>query len=302
MSKTLIVLNPHAAGGRAGKIWEKLESELWQLLGELVIAVTQHPEEVARHIEAAYSAGLTRVISIGGDGTNHSLVNALVKHNLQYPDLPQMVYGMLPVGTGKDWARSMGIPFDHQKAAQWIATAQPHEVDVGQLTIDNKPKYFLNIASAGMSGDVAERVNHAGTRRPWTFLQATIQSLLRYRPQSIRIKLDGQLWYEGASFVVAVANGSTFGHGMLVAPHAKIDDGLLDVVLMKDMALVRALLALRLLYDGSHLSHPRVDYQQAKQVEIVGLDEALGLELDGEAAQGRKLRFAVLKGALRLLT
>jgi len=79
--KTLIILNPHAGSGRAGRLWSKIEPLLWQELGELVVAVTQRPEEIAPHLESARAAGLTRVIAIGGDGTNHSLVNELVRLN-----------------------------------------------------------------------------------------------------------------------------------------------------------------------------------------------------------------------------
>src|SRR6185369_17481557 len=109
MSKTLIVLNPHAGSGRAGRVWKELEPILWDKLGELVVAVTQNPDEVAPHLERAYASGLTRVISIGGDGTNHALVNALADLNERNPNGAQMVYGNLPIGSGRDWARFKGI-------------------------------------------------------------------------------------------------------------------------------------------------------------------------------------------------
>src|SRR6185369_5111607 len=124
MSKTLIVLNPHAGSGRAGRVWKELEPILWDKLGELVVAVTQNPDEVAPHLERAYASGLTRVISIGGDGTNHALVNELVRLNDRHPEGPPMVYGTLPIGTGGDWARGLGIPLnDVRTAARWIAEA-----------------------------------------------------------------------------------------------------------------------------------------------------------------------------------
>ena len=83
-------------------------------MGDLIVAVTQHPNEVARHIEQAYTVGVRRVIALGGDGTNHSLVNALAVFNQQHPDEP-MIYGNIPVGTGRDWARGQGLPFTEAK-------------------------------------------------------------------------------------------------------------------------------------------------------------------------------------------
>jgi YegS/Rv2252/BmrU family lipid kinase len=225
MTKTLIILNPHAAGGLAGRLWRKLEPILWQTLGELVIAVTEKPEEVAQHLDKAYASGLTRVISIGGDGTNHSLVNALADLNERYPDQPPMVYGNLPIGTGRDWARSRGVPFDVEAAARWIATAQPRPTDIGLLTYGDQREHFLNIASAGLSGEIDRMVNSAPTRRPWTFLASTVKALLTHQAQPMQVRLDGYPWHDGQTYLVAVANGTTFGHGMKVAPQARVDDG-----------------------------------------------------------------------------
>ncbi len=300
MSKTLIVLNPHAANGRAGQLWSTIEPMLWDTLGELVVAVTQSPSDVAQHINQAYDAGLTRVISIGGDGTNHSLINALAKHNETYPDSTQMEYGMLPIGTGKDWARSLGIPFDIQDAAQWIVNATPTPVDLGQVTLNGKSVYFLNIASVGISGDVVKRVENS-QRRPWSFLTATLQTMLHYQLPDIQIRLDGQEWYEGSSYLVAIANGTTFGRGMQVAPTANISDGLFDVVLVEGMSHLHAVNTIRRVYSGDHLNAKPVHHQLASTVEITGLSGVLGMELDGEFAQSQHLRFDMKQGLLNLL-
>ncbi len=305
MSKTLIILNPHAAGGRAGKVWKKIESILWERLGELVLAVTEHPNEVADHLDEAYSVGLTRVISIGGDGTNHALINALIEFNERHPDSPPMVYGTLPVGTGRDWARTLGIPLDAKKAAHWIADAQPHPVDVGLISYQDGDtavrRHFLNAASSGISGEIGEWVNRTRSRRAWTFLWATVTKLFTYQPQPMRIELDGELWREGSTYIVTVANGTTFGRGMKIAPNAKIDDGLFDVVLVEGMARARALLALRMVYDGSHLQHPAVFSSQAKTIRISSEAGRLGLELDGEHAIGQDMTFTIRPGLLNLL-
>lgn len=301
MNKTLIILNPRAGSGRAGKAWTELEPLLWDLLGELVVAITQHPDEVARHLEAARGAGLTRVISIGGDGTNHALVNALADLNERYPDETPMVYGNLPIGSGRDWARHQHIPFDIKAAAQWIANARPTPTDVGLLTFDGQREHFLNIASAGLSGTVVEVINRMPVRRPWSFLEATVRALLRHQPDVVQVQLDGQDWYEGKAYLVAAANGSTFGHGMKIAPQARTDDGLFDVVLVKGAAKATLLMALRRVYDGSHLTHPAVQFGRGKHLNLRGLRGAITLDLDGESASGHDLHFQVQPGLLHML-
>ncbi len=301
MSKTLIILNPHAGSGRAGRLWTEIEPLLWTLLGDLLVAITQRPEEVALHLDKAYAAGITRVISIGGDGTNHALVNALAALSERNPDGPPMVYGNLPIGSGRDWARHKGIPFDVKAAAKWVAEAAPQPTDIGLLTFDGRREHFLNIASAGLSGEVDRRVNDVQKRMPWTFLKATITSIFGHQPQPMQVSLDGQPWYDGPAYLVAVANGTTFGHGMKIAPQAITNDGLFDVVLVEGVAKARILAALYQVYDGSHLTHPAVRVGKAKQVDIHA-SSVVSLDLDGEHSAGRNLRFQVQPGLLHMLS
>lgn len=300
MSKTLIILNPHAGSGRAGRVWTELEPLLWKNLGELVVAITQRVEEVAQHLDKAYASGLTRVISIGGDGTNHALVNALADLNARNPDGPQMVYGNLPIGSGRDWARFKGIPFDIKQAAHWIAEAKPQATDIGLLTFDGQREHFLNIASAGLSGEVDRRVNSIKTRHPWTFLQATVAGIMQHKPQPMQVALDGQIWYDGPAYLVAVANGTTFGHGMKIAPKAQTDDGLFDVILVKGAPRTTILSALLSVYYGGHLTHPCVRFSKAKEVRLQG--EAVALDLDGEHATGHDMTFKLQPGLLQILS
>jgi YegS/Rv2252/BmrU family lipid kinase len=307
MSKILIILNPHAGGGRAGRVWQELEPLLWQQLGELVIVVTQKPDEVALHLGKAHTNGIQRVIAIGGDGTNHALINGVIALNEQHPDTPPMIYGNIPVGTGRDWARGLNIPTGDVKAmASWIAQAQPRPTDIGMLTYngDSKREYFLNIASAGIGGDVSERVNRVTERKSWTFLRATLETLLTYSPQPIRVWLDGQEWYEGGAYIAAVANGSTFGHGMKIAPNAEIRDGLFEVILVKAISKLAIFTALKRVYDATHLTHPAVMSAQAREVKIerIGAPDPINLELDGEYNQGRDLRFTMRPGLLQILS
>ena len=300
--KTLIILNPHAGSGRAGKLWSKIEPLLWKELGELVIAVTQRPDEIAPHLESARAAGLTRVIAIGGDGTNHTLINELVRLNQRHPGEPLMTFGSLPIGTGQDWARSLGVPLTPEQAVYWIKSAHPAPLDVGRLVgTEGEDRHFLNIASVGIGGLVSARINRLAKRRPWTFYRMTLEGLLTYRPQQVTVKLDGKPWYEGKVYAVAVANGQTFGHGMRIAPYAVYDDNLFDIVLIEGMPRLEAAMALNTVYSGAHLKRADVHSARAHTVEIDGNNGPLPIELDGEADQGKALRFEEISGALSML-
>jgi YegS/Rv2252/BmrU family lipid kinase len=301
MPATLIVLNPHAAGGRAGQVWLSLEPYLWQELGELVVAVTERPEEVAAHLDKARAIGITRVISVGGDGTNHALVNALIAHNERTPGLAAMVYGNLPIGTGRDWARGIGLPYnDPQAAARQIARAQLRPLDIGLVTSASSADYFLNIASVGMSSRAVEKIESVKRRRRWTFLQATIETILELPTRHVEVTLDGQPWYDGRTSLLVVANGTTFGHGLKIAPEARMDDGLLDVLVIRDVSRWTVLAALKSVFGGTHLSNPAIRYTQARVVQVDAAG-GVGFEMDGEPAHGEQLTFSVKPAALQVL-
>jgi diacylglycerol kinase (ATP) len=301
MEPTLIILNPHAAGGRAGRLWHKIEPLLWQELGELVIAVTQHPDEVASHLDKARAAGLRRVIAIGGDGTNYALVNALIELNRQHPDEPPMTFGSLPMGTGRDWARTLGIPFDITEAVKWIKGAHPTPIDIGTLNADGHDINFLNIGSAGIGGVVDQRVNMVRKRRPWTYYKAIVETLISFRAPRLRVWLDDQLWYDDRAMIVTVANGRYFGHGLKIAPDANTNDGLFDVVAIDNLGRLEAVRALGTLYSGEHIKRDDVHVARARTVTIEG-DSVIPIDLDGESVRGNPITFRVLPKALNMLT
>src|SRR5689334_22925405 len=130
--KTLIILNPHAGSGRAGRLWHNLEPLLRQELGDIVVGVTQRPDEIPSHLENAKAAGVTCVIAIGGDGTNHMVVNELVELRRRYPDEAPIAFGSLPIGTGQHWARALGVPLEPEAAVHWLRDARPVPLDIGQ--------------------------------------------------------------------------------------------------------------------------------------------------------------------------
>ncbi len=301
--RTLIIVNPHSAGGRAQRIYKKIEGRLFDTFGELLIAVTNRPEEVAGHLDSAVKADVSRLITIGGDGTNHVVLNALAER----PDL-KVAFGSIPLGTGHDWSRSLGVPEDPHEAVDWLAHARPVPCDLGKIEyLDRQTggktsqRIFLNIASAGVSGEVDHRVNRARRRSSLTFLRATIATLLKYRPQRVSILCDDKEFYSGSCYLVVVANGQYFGRGMWIAPNALINDGMFDVIVVEGMPRLRILLAFKSVYSGTHLERKDVQHTRAASVLVRSEDRPLKLDFDGEEALGQELRFSVMPGAVNML-
>jgi len=302
-TRTLIIINPNAGGGRARRVFHEIEDRLANEFGELLVAITEKPEDVAGHLDAAPGAGINQVLGVGGDGTNHVVLNALAERR----DL-EMPYGNVPVGTGSDWSRALGVPKDPQRAVDWLIKARPTPCDIGKLEFsdalrkgERATRMFLNIASAGVSGEVDSRVNRARHRSSSTFLRATIATLFKYKPQRIHVLCDGQEFYSGPSYLLAVANGQYFGRGMWVAPHALINDGRFDVVLAEGMPRRRILLALQTIFSGRHLRRSDVHHMKAASVRVHSEEGPLALDMDGEEGSGQDLHFSVMPGAVRIL-
>ena len=302
--QTLVILNPFAGNGRVGREWPTLEPLLRQSIGDLYAVKTHTPSDVQDAIVASYTSGVRQVIALGGDGTNFVVVNALMNFARQNPMHEPMTFGTLPVGTGRDWARGRGIPLNLKKAVDWLAQAQPTPTDVGRIDIDDNerpPFYFLNAASAGIGGDVDSRIHSMGRKRPWSFLQATVQSILSYNAQHLQVILDGEPWLDQPLTLVVAANGTTFGHGMRIAPDASISDGLFDVVVLDKMSRVTILRKLWHVYNATHLKHQGVYFRRASDVQIICREAPLPLDMDGELTYGQSLRFTIEPRTLRVL-
>ncbi|MCB9521261.1 MAG: diacylglycerol kinase family lipid kinase [Myxococcales bacterium] len=304
---TAVVYNPAAAGGRVGRRWQRLEPALREVLGEgVAFYATSSPGEGADRAEAAIQAGAATVLSLGGDGTHNEVVNGLARAG-RGAELVR--FGVLPAGTGGDFARTFGIPRDPVAAARAaVAAGQGRVLDIGRLDIRSAPgprtKYFVNVASFGMSGLVDEIVNSSSKALGGriSFLVGTLRAMARYRPATVRLTLDGETLPDFDVNVCAVANARYCGGGMLMAPDADPSDGLFDVIAIQNAPLLRTLTLSPRIYDGSHVDTDVVRTFRAREIvaEKVG-DRDAYIDLDGEAPGVIPATFTVVPAALRLL-
>ncbi|MEM8933501.1 MAG: diacylglycerol kinase family protein [Acidobacteriota bacterium] len=297
MSRTVVVLNPTAGSGRAGRAWTESRAREPEFAALDVVL----GESAAATVEALHDrlkgGGVDRVIAVGGDGTAHLVVNAVVTSG----QADTVAFGLVAAGTGADFARGLGLPKRIGPALRRVLDAEARSVDVIEMVPDDpsvERRIVLNIASAGLSGQVVEEV--ASIDRG-TYLGATIRALGRYRPRPCRVVADGEVLCDGRFFLLAIANGRYFGKGMHVAPRARLDDGLIDVVLARLVPGWQMPWLLPRFMLGRHLSHPRVTHVRAREVRIEPPDDFLPYELDGEVQPSVACTFRVLPGALRLL-
>lgn len=301
-SRTLVIANPASAAGRTRRTLPRLEPLLRAAIGSYELVWTKGPRDAERLAREAVRAGVDRLIVAGGDGTAAEVVSGLMGASLgAYAEI-----AFLPLGTGADFHRTLDIPRDPDAAIAALAPGKGRRIDVGCVRyVDadgaERTSHFLNVASAGLSGVVTRHVRGSkalGARL--AFLIGTLVGLASFRPSAIRVRVDGEPVFEGEVALAAAANGRYFGGGMHIAPEARPDDGLLDLVLVP--ALPKAVLVRHLpkLYRGTHLSVPGVALFRGRRIELEPIGEpALG-EVDGEPVARLPMTVAVRPGALQV--
>ena len=295
MSDTLVLVNPAAGGGRAGRFWEQMRARA-EALANIVVAVPADAARARAALSAAVASGCERVVAVGGDGTAHLVASSLLASGAG----EKVTLGILPAGTGSDLARTLAIPRHPREALKRALLGPPTALDAGRCDGGEGRFWFVNIASAGIGGMVDAAVNAMQRRGRTAFLRATLAALRRYRSVPVRVWLDGEAWYEGPLFLLAVANGTTFGKGMRVAPQARPDDGALDVVLVGDVSGWELMLRLPQVYLGRHLHARPVQHRRAREVRLEPLAPLPPFDVDGETYPSGAVTFRVMPAALRV--
>ena len=294
----VFLVNPAAGSGRGAAVWSALADSHPELRGATVIRESDPAAGRAAVLAALAGRAGRALVAVGGDGTVHHAANALLAGGLA----ARVPLAVIPAGTGSDFARSLGIPGAPVAALETALAGGPRPLDAIEVRVAGAaPRWVVNSASAGLSGVVVEAVAALPRRRATTYVSSTVRALLRYRSLPCRVAVDGEPLYEGPAFLWAATNGPTFGKGMRIAPRARLDDGLLDVVVVGDVP--RWLLPVRLpqVLVGRHLGLPQVRHRQGRRVSWEPLVPFPPLELDGEAAPSGVAELAIAPAALRVL-
>ena len=305
--KAAAILNPRAAGGRAAKLWPKISEVLEQRLGTVKPLFTQRPDHATELTRQALAQGYDLIIAVGGDGTANEVANGFL--NDDEPINPNAKVGFIPVGTGGDLQRTLGISSDVDEAAETIATGVPWPIDLGKATLvshEGKPlsRYFVNLLSFGMGGDVSVRAKKnvfSGLSGKLAFLYATVAVFLTYRGKKVRVVLDGNpLSKELLVTNIAIGNGRYHGGGMQPCPRAVMDDGLLEVTTIRRLGMFEFIRDLPVLYSDDVYQHPKVDHFRATRIRAES-DEITRIEVDGEGLGRLPLEITVLPRILTVL-
>ncbi len=269
----LLIVNPKAGGGKASRILPELRTRLRDLAMEAEIWISMYHGHTVTLAEEAVSQGFGKIICVGGDGTLHEVAGAIVKSGKS----DEVVLGIIPVGVGNDFCRSLGMGRDLAGSIEVIRRGRIRQLDLGRM----EDTYFVNSMGAGLDAVVAQKAENArflpGNLR---YLYAVVSSLLRPGYHPLEIEVDGEKRKLNA-LMISIGNGSYCGRGFKLCPLAELDDGKLDLCIVQAIPLTRIILSLPSVIRGTHLRYPYVTYRQPRNIRL-SFDGVLPLYCDGE--------------------
>jgi diacylglycerol kinase (ATP) len=289
--KTCIIANPNA--GSAGEI--AALRELLEELPETSVRFTKKSGDARRLAREAVRQGAERVVAAGGDGTLNEVVNGMAV------DFGRSQLGLLPLGTGNDFARSIHVPADIEAALAVLAAGRTRAVDVGRARIGRKVRHFLNVAAGGFGGHVSEKADEVKDRwGPLAYLRAALGTLPKLTGFNARIELDDSERLEVETYNVVVSNGRYVAAGIPVAPQAELDDGLLDLMVVPTASLPKLALLVPQVLRGRHTESDLLLFRRARRIRIES-DPPLSFNTDGELVGDQPALFEILPRALEVV-
>ncbi|MDB5118486.1 MAG: diacylglycerol kinase [Mucilaginibacter sp.] len=282
--KALFIINPISGGKRKDGVPQLIDK---YLDGEATIVFTHgvsHASEVAAEAIDKYDL----VVAVGGDGTVNEIASALVGSNA--------VLGVVPCGSGNGLSRFLGIPMDMQRSIENLNYGKAIKIDSAQA--NGKP--FFNMAGMGFDAHIAEVFAHGKKRGFITYIKSALQEIIKYKPQTYQLEIDG-VAYERTAFMLSFANSSQYGNNAHISPQASVQDGLIDVCIIKPFPLYRfPELGIRMFTKTTNKSK-FVEIIRGKHI-LVRRNSAGPMHLDGEPEiAGSEIVINVLPGSLKVI-
>jgi YegS/Rv2252/BmrU family lipid kinase len=284
----LLIVNPSAGGGRASRALPAVRSELDRLAIEHEVALTRDLEHARQLATDATERGMGAV-AFGGDGLIGAVAGALSQAG--------GTLGVLPGGRGNDFVRTLGIARRPVPACQVLAAGITRELDLGE--VDGRP--YIGIASCGFDSDANRIANQTRiVRGNLVYAYGMLRALAGWKPADFRLEFDGSKPLEFSGYSVAAANSRFFGGGMMLAPDASLEDGQLEIVIIRAVPRRRYLLMSPTVFRGAHVRQPNVEVVRAAGVRV-SASRPFTMYADGDPIAELPATVSVRRGAVRAI-
>ncbi|KAL9245356.1 hypothetical protein vseg_019018 [Gypsophila vaccaria] len=312
-SDLVFVVNPRGANGKTGKEWKKLLPFLRSRLSNdcnICESFTSGPSHATDITREAIREGANAVIAVGGDGTLHEVVNGFFRQGKPVSSQTKKpahttALGLIPLGTGSDFARTFGWKNDPYEAVERIAKGMRSRIDVGVITgKDREPHHFINVADVHLSakaGYYASRYKKFGNL---CYVIGALQAFMGHKNVDLRVKIDDGEWMTYSQVTaLCIGNAKYFGGGMKITPNAEPSNGNFEVVVLQDFRWYDFILKLHKLYNGTHLSVTNVSSERVHSIEIEQIEgsDSIYIQSDGEHLGFLPRKLRILPGAIEIL-
>ncbi|MDD2963251.1 MAG: diacylglycerol kinase family lipid kinase [Bacteroidales bacterium] len=305
-STWVAVVNPNAGTRKVARDWPRISEALKKAKVRHVAIFTEQRGDAITMVQQQIALGVRHFIAVGGDGTLNETVNGIFMQQKVPQNL--ITLALIPVGTGNDWRRTIGIPLGYNEAALAIARGHTFKQDVGRIDYtnthgQNASRYFANVAGIGYDALVASEVNRKkdkGAHGPLTYLTSLINSLMKFKTAKTTVKIDCET-ISANVFSLSIGIGKFNGGGMKQLPDAIPDDGLFDLTLVRKISRWQVITQIKNLYDGSFTRHKAVSCFRSKSV-AVDASPAMMIEADGESVGKTPVAVQILPQSLRVIT
>jgi diacylglycerol kinase (ATP) len=291
-----LIVNPSSGRERATEYAWAICSRLREQYEGVEIFLTMGDGDSEQAAAQAVVDGCTTIFVAGGDGTLNEAVNGVASAKA----LDRVTFGIVPLGTGNDFAAALDVPLEIEEALQVLLRGKALAVDLGRVN----GRLFLNTSGGGFIAEVSVAVTpHLKTiAGRLAYLVGGAHALMDFEPVRATVSADPGDFRMGLGlYAFAVCNSRLIGGGRLIAPDATIDDGLLDVCLIESMSTLEFIALARKVAGGDHVNDPRVRYLQASSV-VIEFDRAIRLNTDGEVFEARRCEYSVLPRAAKFLS
>jgi diacylglycerol kinase (ATP) len=296
-----LIVNPTSGNGKSKKSWQQISTLLTNHGIRFSFAFTEfskHESELAQH---AIKNGFTKIISVGGDGTLHHIVNGIMSQNLVETNTIQL--GVIPIGTGNDWVKTYNIPAKIEKSILIIKKGKSILQDIGKLTTENnRNTYFNNIAGIGYDGYVANKLNKLKKYGGIAYLLSGLAGMFFYKPIYFNIEFNNQTIQEKCLMIIfGICKFS--GGGMQFTKDANPLDGLLDITIAENLTLFDLLLNLPKLYNGKIVHHKKLTTYKTTYIKITPISniEKPFIQADGELIDSGTVAVSIIKNAIQFI-
>lgn len=304
-----IIINPLAGSGKTMTDWEKAEKKLRELGVGYKVVKTEYAGHAIRLAARAAEKGYRRFLAVGGDGSVHELfcglMNVVNHMGLRSEDF---TLGVIPIGTGNDWIRSLNLPGSIDGVIKLISNKSFHFQDIVSMTgADGKKTYMANIGGTGFDSMVCEKVNGekaVGHRSPFLYVKAMIQTVIQSQVINVEVIADDKTIFKGPCYSISFGNGPYSGGGMRQTSAAIMNDGKFDVMIVPVLPLATIAANIYRFYTGTTHKCRHVIYSQCRHLKVLPLDRysEVSFEADGEVEGYLPLEISMLDTHMKVVS